>query len=819
MIESLRQDLRFAARTLLKSPGFTIVAVLTLGLGIGANAAIFTVVNTLLLKPPAQVGEPGRLVTVYTSDFSGPRFGGSSWVDYRDFQRVDGLSGLASYTPRPFALAVDGETRRSFGEEVSGNYFGVLRVRPALGRFFLPAEDSAPGTQPVAVIGYGHWQRSFGGDRGAIGRGVTINGVSFTIVGVAPPGFAGSIRGIGAEVWVPFLMHSVISPASEDLTNRSGRGIALMGRMKPGVTIEQVRAQFDVMARRLHDAYPDKWTDVRHEPRAISVLPERDSRVFPQVRGPVMSFIAMLMAVVGLVLLICCTNVANLILARATARQREIAIRLAMGASRGRLVRLLLTESLLLALSGGAAGALLAWWTTGALAAFQPPLPVPLSLDLSPDLRVLVFGLAVTTITGFVFGLLPALRATRPDLVPALKDEVTAVGVGGRRVGMRDLLVIAQVTVSMVLLVMAGLFVRSLRNARSIDPGFDPRGVVMLSTELSIQGYPREKAREFHSRLVERARALPGVRAVSYAKSVPLGLAFERWGVQVEGYEARPGEEMEFGANNVGPDYFTTMGIPLVRGRGVVGSDIAGAPGVAVVNERFARRFWPGLDPLGKRISTDGENWLEVVGVAKDGKYNTLGEEPSPHFYVAALQGGERDMTLLVRTDGEPSAQLGALREVVKSLDPNLPMQTATMDEHLGFALLPQRLAASLLGVFGALGLALAGIGLYGVMAFMVAQRTREIGLRIALGASARDVLRVVLGHGARVAAAGVVLGLAAALGFARLASSFLYGIGAADPVTFVAIPLLLAVVAILAGYLPARRAIGLDPMTALRSE
>ncbi|MDP3773877.1 MAG: ABC transporter permease [Gemmatimonadales bacterium] len=818
-MESLLQDLRFAARTLFNSPGFTIVAVLTLGLGIGANTAIFTVVNTLLLKPPAQVGEPGRLVSVYTSDFSGPRFGASSWVDYQDFKRVDGLSGLASYAPRPFALAIDGETSRSFGEEVSGNYFGVLQVRPALGRFFLPAEDSTPGTQPVAVISHGLWQRTFGGERGVIGRAVTINGVSFTIVGVAPPGFAGSIRGIGAELWVPFLMHGVISPASEDLTNRSGRGIALMGRMKPGVTIEQVRAQFDVMARRLHDAYPDNWSNVRQEPRTIAVLPERDSRVPPQARGPVIGFMAMLMAVVGLVLLICCTNVANLTLARATARQREIAIRLAMGASRGRLVRLLLTESLLLSLLGGAAGALLAWWTTGALAAFQPALPVPLSLDLSPDARVLVFGLAVTAIAGFVFGLLPALRATRPDLVPALKDEVTAVGLGGRRYGVRDLLVIAQVSVSMVLLVMAGLFLRSLGNARSLDPGFDPRGVVMMTSDLSLQGYPQERARTFYAQLLERARALPGVRAASFAESVPLGLGFLRRGVQVEGYEARQGEDLEFGTNTVGPDYFATMGITIVRGRGIIEADNSGAPGVAVVNERFARRFWPGQDAIGKRISNDGEHWLEVVGVAKDGKYNTLGEEPAPYFYVPALQGGGRDMTLLVRTSGDPRATLGALGQLVKALDRDLPVQTATMEEHLGLSLFPLRIAATLLGIFGALGLALAGIGLYGVMAYAVAQRTRELGVRMALGATARDVVRVVVGHGARVVAAGVVLGLAAAFGFARLASSFLFGVGVADPVTFTGIPLLLAAVAVLAGYLPARRATRLDPMAALRSE
>jgi predicted permease len=818
-VDTLLQDLRYALRALAQRPGFTLAAVLTLGLGIGANAGVFTVVNALFLKPPARVARPDELVTVYTSDFSGPRYSASSWVDYLDFRHgsSDVLQDLACYSPRPFNLSSQGNTRRTFGEEVSGNYFAVLGVQPAAGRFFLPDDAHDAARQQEMVLGFGLWQRAFGGDPGIVGRAIRLNGHPFTVVGVAPAGFEGSFRGLRADVWVTLLAHAVLNPGSSDLTNRGDRGLMVVGRLKPGATPASAQARFAVLASQLHAAYPDQWTDVRHDARAITVLPERAARVYPAARGVVLGAVALLMAVVGLVLLICCANVANLLLARAAGRQREIAIRAALGAGRGRLVRQLLTESALLAGLGSLAGLLLATWTSGLLGGLETPLPLPVGLHPSPDWRVVAFTLSVAVITSVGFGLAPALRATRTDLVPALKGGGRPLPVGRRRLTLRDALVVGQVAVSVVLLVLAGLFLRSLGNAQAVNTGFDPHGLVLLTTELSVQGYDSARAGAFYDELGERAAALPGVQAAALAKTVPLGLATERRGTQVDGYTATPGEDLEFGANSVSPGYFHTMGIVLVRGREFTRDDRAGAPAVAIVNESFARRFWPGQDPLGRRIGWP-DAWREVVGVARDGKYGSLGEEPQPYFYVPLAQRPETDLTLHVRTTDAAGTQR-ALQSLVRDLDADLPVRGTTMEAQLGFALLPQRLGATLLGVFGALGATLAAVGLWGVLAFLVSQRAREIGVRIALGAAGRDVRRLVVGRALRLAGIGVAIGLGLAGIAGRLAGGLLFGVAPADPITFLTVPLVLGVVTVAASWWPAHRATTVDPMTALRSD
>ncbi|HEY7686434.1 MAG TPA: ABC transporter permease [Gemmatimonadales bacterium] len=818
-MDAVLQDLRYAVRQLIKSPGFTLVAVATLGLGIGANAGIFTIANTLFFKPPAQVLRPDELVAVYTSDFSGPRYSATSWIDYLDFRREtsDVLVGLASYAPRPFNLSAGGETQRTWGEEVSDNYFDVLGIRPVSGRFFRAEEGLRAGDEPVAVIGDGLWRQRFGSDPALIGRSVRINGHPFTVIGIAPPGFAGLVRGLKTDLWTPFLFHGLLNIGTSDLTSRGSRGLLLIGRLKPGVAPSTAKARFDVLARGLHEAFPDDWTDVQDRSRVITVTPERDARVSPAARGPVIGFIGMLMAVVGLVLLICCANVANLLLARAAGRTHELAVRLALGAKRSRLIRQLLTESVLLAGLGGLAGVLVALWTTGLLMGFQPSLPIPVALDLTPDVRVLGFTVLVALATGIVFGLAPALKATRPDLVPMLKDQTAVLGTGRRRLSLRDALVMGQVAVSLVLLVMAGLFLRSLGKARSMDPGFDPRGIILLSTQLSVQGYDSSRAHAFYEQLLERARGLPGVRAASLAEEVPLSLATGRRGVQIDGYVPRPGEDLEFPANTVSDGYFRAMSIPIVRGREFESRDRAGAPLVAIVNETFARRFWPGQDPLGKRIGWP-DAWREVVGIARDGKYGSLGEEPRPYFYSPLAQRPATDLTLHVRA-ADPAAVQPVLGALVRQLDADLPVRITSMEEHLGLTLLSQRIGATLLGIFGALGVLLASIGLYGVLAYTVARRTREIGVRIALGAAAKDVRRLVVGHALRLVGVGAAVGLVLAFIAGRLAAGFLFGVAPADLVTFVVVPLLLGAVALVASWIPSLRATTLDPIAALRCE
>jgi len=815
-------DFRYALRRLIRARGFTLAAALTIALGVGANSAIFSVVNAVLLRPPVAVAEPERLVGLYTSDFSGPPYGSSSFADLDDFgtQGADVFTGVMGYSPRPVTVGSDDNLERVAAEVVTHNYFQVLGTRMTLGRGFGP-EQRVRG-EPVAVISYALWQRRFASDPAVIGKSLRMNARDFTVVGVAPAGFSGSVRALISDVWVPAALGAYVG-MSDDFTSRGDRSAFVYARLKPGITIEQARSRMAVVARQLTAAYPEAWTDVTRKGRRISVLPEQETRIPPQVRGPALGFTAILMATVILVLLVCCANVAGLLLARAASRLKEVGIRISLGASRGRIIRQMLTESVLLAAFGGVVGMAASVWAGQALMAAGTPsqIPVPISLDLTPDYRVLSFTLAITLLTGLVFGLAPALRASRTDVVTALKTDTPALRLGGRRFSLHGALVIGQVSLSTLLLVGALLFFRTLRAAATIDPGFRTDHMLLLD----ISPRPGEEGKVDPEQVALTARdrlaAIPGVTAVTWASNVPLGLDMGRRGLQVEGYRRREGEDMEFYYSVVGPRYFETMEVPLVRGRGFKDADRPGAPGVVVVNEAFAKRFWGDADPIGKRISRNGENgpWMEVIGLAHDGKYVSITESPRPFVYYPQLQMPD-GITMHVRTTGDPRRLVAAASREVATVAPTWMIERPrTLEEHIGASLLPQRIAAGLLGAFGVVALLLAAVGLYGVVAFAVAQRTREIGIRVALGAQGGEVLGLMLRQGMTLAGIGLLVGVPLAVVVARLVSGFLVGAGAADPVVFVGAAALLALVTLVASYIPARRASRVDPMLALRSQ
>jgi len=817
MMHSLLQDVRYALRQFAHAPGFTLVAVVTLGIAVGANTAIFSIVNALLLRPPANVADPERIVSIWTSDFSGPSFGASSYPDFEDFsQQTDVLSGVTAFTPQAVNLVDGDETVRLSAERVSANYFEVLGVPPERGRML----DTADGVdrQPVVVISHSLWLRRFGGDPGVIGRAIRLNAGLFTVIGVAPRGFEGSLRGLRADVWAPIEVSALLTGNANALTQRGSRGLMLLGRLQPGISLEQASERFAVVSRQLLAAYPNEWRDLSGSGRTISLLPERASRVLPELGGLVVGFMALLSAVVGLVLLICCANVASLLLARATGRSREFAVRSSLGAERRRLVRQLMTESTLLALLSAGAGTLIALAATNLPLRLLPPLPLPVSIDIDVDLRVLGFTMAVALGAAVFFGLAPALHATRVDTWSALKQG--GIGrLGRKRFRLRDLLVTTQVAMSLVLLVGASLFLRSLQHAATVDPGFDPENVVVASFDLQTQGYSEAQARAFYEQLSERAAALPGARGVTLARNIPLSGDGGRRSAGVEGYEPQPGEDMEFYFNVVGPEYFDVMRVPIVRGRGFAASDRAGSTQVAVVNESFARRFWPGESAIGKRISQFGVGSIEVVGIARDGKYETLAEAPRPYIFRPYLQNFD-EMTLHVRIDDNAASFIPQLRAEIRALDAQLPiLAIGEMQSEMAFATLPQRIAATLLSACSSLALLLAAVGLYGVVAYAVSARKREIGIRMALGASRNGVVRLVLGKSLRLLGWGTVIGLVVALVGARAIGAFLGGVSPIDPIALLAGPAVLAATALLASYLPARRAARVDPMQSLRQE
>jgi predicted permease len=818
------QDLRFAARMLVKNPGFTFVAVLSLALGIGANSTIFTIVNAVLLNP-LPVRDASTLVSVFTTDernrgqlFNYMQSSRPNLEDYRAQNDVFGEMALHNGLPLSFSGA--GEPEQIVGEMVSGSFFDLLGVVPVAGRGFLPDEDSVPGAKPVTVLSYAFWQRRLGGDQGVVGRTITLNGSAFTVVGVAPAGFKGTNALFSPALWVPTMAHPQVARGflQENMDSRRALLFGGIGRLKPGVTIEQAQANLRTIADRLAREYPDD-----NGGRSIALMPLAQSTINPGFRQNMVKVGGLLTTIVGLVLLIACANVANLLLARASARQREVAVRLSLGASRGRLVRQLLTEGLLLAVLAGALGLLIAYWGQAALWAVRPPALPADSIDLTPGARVLAFTALVSVLAAIVFGLVPALSASRPDLVAELKQRAGGAAGGNRSWSLRNVLVAGQVALSLVALVGAGLFVKSLGRAQQIAPGFDHERLAVLTVDLGASGYDEARGREFHRLLLERSRSLPGVERASLASGIPLlqgGFLRTVFPEGADTSDRKHGRLVQL--NTVEPGYLQTMGITLLRGRDFAESDHADAPDVVVINETMARQFWPGQDdPLGKRFKFFGQDWWnEVVGVARDGKYNFIGEDPAPHIYLSLRQSYQPAVTLFLRSGADPSVPLGMARQQVHEMDRSLPVTNVfTFVSIFDQNLWAPRTGAYLLGVFGLLSLVLAVIGIYGVMSYSVSQRTRELGVRMALGAGQSDVLRLVAGQAVLLCGVGIAVGLALSLAASRLVANLLFDVSARDPLTFAGTPLLLAAAAAVASLKPALRATRVDPTIALRSE
>jgi putative ABC transport system permease protein len=821
-MDKILQDVRYALRQLRKSPAFSLVAVLTLALGIGANTTIFTVVNAVLLRP-LPVQDPERLVAVLGTDTRNStaqqQFLPMSELNYKDLRdKNDVLTGLVSFTGTGVNLSGAGNPEQLTATLVSGNYFQVLGVRAAVGNTFDPEQARKEGGYPVVVLGYGFWQRRFGGDRSIVGKPVTLNQQPYTVIGVAPKSFQGTFTIGSPDVWIPDAMHDqVLTGFAKDwFAERRPLMMTVFGRLKPGVSVKQAEANLQTIATHLAKEFPNE-----NEGRNVRLLPLGDTTVGANGRDAVVQAGALLMTVVGLVLLIACANLANLLLARGADRRRELAVRMSLGATRSRLVALLLTESVLLALVGGGAGLLISMGFRSALLAFRPPFLNPGDIDLTMDPRVLVFTMVLALGTAFAFGMLPAWQAIRFSLNDTLKEGGGRSGSGGGRHTVRNGLIVVEVALSMIALVGSGLFLSSLHNAQQVDPGFETKNLLVMSFDLGAQNYTEAQGREFHRRLMERLRAIPQVADASVASNAPLGGGIARTvfpeGVDIS--DKRNG--ILTGVNQVDTEYFKTSGTSILHGRAFADTDREGAPLVAIVNQAFADKFFPGQDAIGKRFRCWGETWiLEIVGVARTAKQVTLGEEPTPAFYLPMLQQYSPGVTLHVRTSGDPMAALPTVRSTVQELDKQLPLvQVQTISQVLDAALWPARFGAMLLLVFGLLALTLAAIGIYGVMSYSVQQRRQELGIRMALGAQKRDVLRLVLGQGLWLAGVGALVGLVAAFLMARAVSALLFGVNALDPVTFTGVPVVLISVALLACYIPARRATRVDPIIALRYE
>jgi len=812
-METLLQDLRYAVRSLRATPIVMLVSALTIAIGVGATTTMFSVANALLLRPPVGVEDPGRLITVHVLDQrDGSSFHSFSYPDYQDLNKAGaGFGQLSAYTILAASVRGEGQPRLEVGEVVSANYFTILGAHTSLGRFF-SAEEDQPGGPPVVVLSYSLWQRRFDGDPAILGRVINVNGHPLTVIGVGEQGFRGHIAAIDFGLWAPLTLQPLLNNRP-DLLDRHTSGLEVVGRLAPGVTRRQASEGYRAAAIRVgRDAGLD-W-DRGVEVRAYLPIPA-------SLALPAGGFLGLLIVLGGLVLLIASANVANMLLARATARNREIGVRLALGASRGRLIRQLVTESVMLFLAGGVLGTGFAYLAVRALMRFQPPIPIPVSLDFHLDEAVLLAALGTTLAAGLTFGLVPALQATRTDLVAVLRDTLANSRLGRWR--LRGAMVAAQVAGTAFLLIIAGLFVRALGRAGDVNLGFDPKGIQVMAMDLEVRGYEGDKMIQFAEAVERRLAEVPGVKSVAASDFLPVSMSTHQTQVSLEGR----GDQHEVGVfetdfASVTPGYFATMEIPLKRGRAFTFRDREGAPTVGIVNEVLAERLWPGEDPIGKRLRLGGADGqlAEIVGVAANAKYRSLGDDRIRMFYMPIAQSPGRSLVMLVRMSGPNPSVAKTLRQALADVDPEMPLsQEGSYPSIIAVALLPNRIAMMLAVMFGSTGITLAAVGLYGLLAYRVQCRRKEIGIRMALGAGNSDVRRLVIREALGVTGAGLLLGLVVAGGATQLLRSLLFGVSPLDPLTYGMIGLLLFTVCWLAGAVPVRRALRTQPLEVLRNE
>ena len=808
-METLLRDLRYGIRSLTKRPGFTAVTIITLALGIGANTTVFSLMDAVLLRslPVRNANEIVEIATRTTGGGLHPDFSYPLYAAMRESNSE--LAGMIAYADSSFGLSAGDQTERLRGEYVSANYFDVLGVRPSTG-FTFTRDDERPGAQQVAVISYALWNRRFGGDPSVVQKTIALNGRAFSVIGVAPRTFSGLVRGMGADVWITLPHVAELENSPERMTSVTSSWLALVGRLRPQFTIQQAQA---LMTARLPSGFEAARGSGSWDVVLTKAAGGNDIYVAELSRPLTMLFVA-----VGLILAIACANIAGLMLVRAQARGREIGIRLALGASRLRIISQLLTESLLLAVAGGSLGLIIAIWTTDLASGLRTTIGGALRLDVSLNSRVLIFNLAVSVLTVLWFGLAPALKATRFDLVPVLKDATNMSG-RRRRPSAHSVLVVTQVTLALVLLASAGLFLQSVGNLRAIDKGFSGDKVLAMSLDMELQGYDKNRGKNFYAGVLDNVSTLPGVQSVTLASTLPVTAGGMRMQRPENFTKPAVNERISIDVVRIAPRFFETIGLPLLRGRDFRALDTEKSTPTIIVNEAMAQKFWPGADPVGRAFN-DGDTTFEVVGVARDTKYRDLRERSRMTMYRPLTQFYSSGVNLLVRTTSDPTPLAPTIQNRRRLLEPALAVfNIRTLSEHVDRSLYAERMQSLLLSVFSVLALVLTAVGIYGVIAFTVAQRTREVGIRMALGAQKKDVLKLILIRGMLLAAWGTGMGLIGCYWLSRLVSNQLYGVSAHDPATLVTVAALLIVVALSASYIPARRATKVDPLVALRYE
>ncbi|HEY1528470.1 MAG TPA: ABC transporter permease [Candidatus Angelobacter sp.] len=815
-MDTFVQDLKYTIRILIKNPAYSLLAILTLGLGIGGNATIFGWVEGVMLEPLGGAANQSRLVAIAGIRQPGDRCCTFTYPDYKDFNEQNAVfDGILAAELSQINLGSDGDPVRIAGQNVSGNYFQVLGIRPLLGRFFAPEEDRNPLSDPVSVISYGLWQRRYGGDPKIIGKTQVLNNRTFTIIGVAPKDFIGTFTGYAIDIWTPMMMEQAFYPGGDRTKDRENFWLEGFARLKPGVSMQQAQEQLTAISLWIQRQYPTE----SHRGFVMTAFPLSQTPF--GISDTLTPVLGLSLAVVIVVLLIACANLAGLVLARSLARGQEIAVRMAIGASRRRVVRQMLTESMLLALLGGIVGTFIAYMLSGALAAFFPANSISITVRGRLDGRVLATTALITLVTGFLFGLTPALQSSRGNLVRSLKLKQGSVASGSGKSWMRSGLVALQIALSLVLLIGAMLFFQSIRNTQRVDFGFNPNHILTANIDLFGSGYDEPRGKVFYQQFLSKVENMPSIQSATLAWRLPMTPRLPQYfPVMVPGYVVPSEKDRPYAEHNkVGPDYMKTMGIELIAGRDFTTQDVETAPAVCIVNETMAHRYWPKQNAVGQRVQILGK-WAEIVGVAKDVKYHTVSEASRPYIYLPIFQFHDSPAAFVIRTAGDPNQMTQPLRIAAREFNPHLLIfDIRSLITYMEFSTFSQRISSILLAIFGTLALLLAAMGIYGVVSLGVAQRVHEIGIRMALGAQRSEILALILRQGLTMASVGIVFGLIAAFASTRLIANQIYGISATDPGTFIAITFLLLGIALMASLIPASRASRVDPLKSLREE